>query len=170
MEVANIVARSAEQKRKRQRGEDFQDQLRDSWLQVPNIWRAHLNEASGSRPADDIVLTEPINILFEAKRTEDTAFRLGFLRQNQINGLLDFEKVIDRNYGLVFINFLDHKEGIDETYTFRLIKALKYMLAKESLSIKLEELREGKADSLLLPALPDRLYDVEEVLKCYKQL
>ena len=77
---------------------------------------------------------------------------------------------MDRNYGLVFVNFLNTKKGINETYTFKLVKALKYMKAKDRLNIKLEELRAGKADSLNIPALENKLYDVEEVLKCYRRL
>ena len=57
----------AKQQEKRQRGDDFQEELRRSWHYVPNCWRMRIADRSGgTRPADEIVLLSNINILAEA--------------------------------------------------------------------------------------------------------
>jgi hypothetical protein len=161
------------QRERQRRGEDFQAEIRRSWRLVPNCWRMRIADGrGGSRPADEITLLEEINVLAELKRTQGSSFKLNMLRPNQIQGLIDFDEVISRNYGLVFVSFLDEKKDLDEAYAFRLITALKHMKKKGAVNVKLEELRKGKLPAVRLPLLDwaERTYDLKGVVECYKSL
>lgn len=128
------------QRERQQRGEDFQNEIRRSWRLVPHTWRIRIPDGKGgTRPADELILSENINILVEMKRTEGDRFELAFLEPNQIKGLIDFDKVIARNYGLVFISFLNEELRRDIAYAFRLTTAMRYMLQKRRKFITLEE-------------------------------
>lgn len=165
------------QKLRQQRGDDFQNELRASWRLLPNVWRFRLPDGGGgSRPGDELILLEDVNILAEHKRTYGDKFELGFLRPPQLKGLLDFDTVISRNLGLVFVSFLNEEKGTDEAYAFRLIRAMQYMQTKGRQYIKREELNQQLVPCIGLPLLPppagtiDRLYDLKGVLQCYKSL
>lgn len=135
------IALRNKQRERRQRGNDFQDEMRKSWRLVPNSWRMRIADGGGStRPADEIILTPDVNILAEHKRTEGRKFELSMLRAPQLQGLVDFDSVIDRNYGLVFVSFHNPAQGLDECYAIRLITALQYMKNKERQYIGLDEL------------------------------
>ncbi len=159
------------QQERRQRGEDFQDELRRSWRVLPKCWRMRISDTSGgTRPADEIILLESINILAEAKRTAGTAFKLSMIRVNQQKGLYDFDCVFRRNRGLVFISFLN--KTTDEAYAFRFIDALRYMRIKNVQYITLDDFRKRLIRCVNLPVLFDdeqnRYYDLQGVEKCYK--
>ena len=65
----------------------------------------------GTRPADELVLLEHVNLLCEEKRTDGDRFMLSMLRTDQLKGLINFEKALDRNIGLVLVSFLN--EAVD---------------------------------------------------------
>lgn len=116
---------SDKQKNRRDRGEEFQDEIRRSWRLLPNVWRMRIKDGmGGTRPADEIVTTVNGNFLIEAKRTAGDRFELSFIRPNQFRGLLNFE-VVPHNFGLVFVSFQNKND--DEAYAFRLSSLLKYM-------------------------------------------
>lgn len=139
------------QKERQQRGQDFQEELRRSWRLVPNCWRMRIADGrGGTRPADEIVLLSDINVLAELKRTKGDRFNLGMLEVNQIRGLLDFDSVIDRNRGLVFVSFLDEARGVDLAVAFRLIPAAKYMKQKNKKYISIEEFKNKSIPCLWL--------------------
>lgn len=95
-----------------------------------------------------------------------TKFELSFLRPNQIRGLVDFDEVIQRNVGLVFVSF--QNQHLDETYAIRLVAALRYLRNKNRQYIKLSELRDGIAGvSVSVPKIAIG-YDLREVPKCFK--
>jgi hypothetical protein len=154
------------QKYRAERGADFQREVRLSWRLIPHIWRTHLKEGGGTRPADDLVLTEYNNLLMEMKRTESDVFRLSYLRPDQLTGLLAFDKAIGHNIGLVFVSFLH--DDIDEAYGFRLTD---HVYSSES-TLLLEISREAmqKTPSLYRP-LPriyvegKPAYDLKGVIK-----
>jgi len=161
------------QRERQQRGEEFQEEIRRSWRLIPNCWRMRIADGKGgTRPADEIILLEDINVLAEHKRTQGTVFKLSMLRPNQIQGLIDFDEVITRNYGLVFVNFLDEKKDLDKTYVFRLITAIRYMKKKNRLSIPLKALDNELIPCIKLPLLEaaERTYDLKGVVECYKLL
>lgn len=151
------------QKERQQRGNDFQAEIRRSWRKVPNSWRRRIVDGEGgTQPADEIILTVSGNILAEHKRTIKDRLELSFLRPNQIKGLLDFDRVLPNNYGLVFVSFLN--ETLDEAYAIRLVTALKYMKAKRRKYITRDELQE-MSHVVQIPLLPgeERAYDLKEV-------
>lgn len=161
----------AKQQEKRQRGDDFQEELRRSWHYVPNCWRMRIADRSGgTRPADEIVLLSNINILAEAKRTAGTDFKLSMIRVNQQKGLYNFDTVIRRNKGLIFISFLN--DDIDEAYAFSFIDALRYMRTTGVQYIPLDDFRNRRITCVKLDIMHDsngdRYYDVKGVEKCYK--
>lgn len=162
------------QKERQQRGEDFQNEIRRSWRKLPNVWRFRLPDGGGgSRPGDELILLEGLNILAEHKRTTEDSFQLSFMRKPQLKGLTDFDSVISKNYGLVFVSFLDEKRGQDLAYCFRLTAALQFMNKKGRLHITLDELRRNEMTCIALPLLPherERTYDLKGVLACYKYL
>jgi hypothetical protein len=143
---------SEKQRERRQRGEDFQDEIRRSWPLVPNSWRLRIADAGGgTRPADEITLLPGCNILAEMKRTTKPDFWLNFLRSNQIKGLLDFERVLDRNYGLVYVSF--NRPNTDKAYAFRLSTAIKYMQREGRRYIFQEELTRKLIPNIPLPRI-----------------
>lgn len=164
------------------RGDDFQAEMRRSWRLLPNLWRIRLKDGGGnSVAADELVIAEGVNILAEHKRTKKSSFQLDFLRPNQIQGLVDFDQVIKRNVGLVFVSFYDTNKDLDECYAIRLVYALEYMKKKGRVSISLDELRElqlpgrqawnGKW-AVAVPRLEaaERTFDLRGVLDCFKCL
>lgn len=168
---------SAKQAERRQRGEDFQDEIRRSWRLIPNCWRLRITDGvnrTGSRPADDLVLLEGINILCEEKRTAGDRFELSFLRTNQLRGILEFDAVLPRNRGLVFVSFLS--DNADAAYAFRLTDAVAYMREHERHYITLSELQQQEVSCVYLPRItledengcPVRGYDLKGVQECYK--
>ena len=139
------------QKERQQRGQDFQDELRRSWRLVPKCWRMRVADGRGAtRPGDEIILLQYINVLAEHKRTKGTKFELGFLAPNQLKGLIDFDTIIDRNKGLVFVSFLDEAKGLDKAVAFRLVAAALYMKRNNRKYITLEEFESGKMPCLML--------------------
>lgn len=160
------------QQERRQRGEDFQTELRRSWRHIPNSWRMRISDQnSGTRPADDVILLRYINILAEAKRTNGDRFTLSMVRPNQQKGLYDFDAVLPQNKGLIFISFLN--DTIDEAYAFRFIDALRYMRNMGTHYVPLEDIRKGQQlKRVILPIMHDsngdRYYDLKGVEICYK--
>lgn len=165
---------SESQLERQQRGEDFQDEIRRSWRLIEPCWRMRISDGKGAdRPADEIILLQDFNILAEHKRTSSDRFELSFLRPNQIKGLYDFDTVLERNYGLVFVSFLNEDAGIDEAYTFRLLAALKYMktqgrryITRKELYLK--EIRNIELSRLTIDEEPG--YNLKGVNNCYKYL
>lgn len=165
---------SEQQRQRYQRGLDFQDEIRRSWPRVPNTWRLRISDAGGgSRPADELVITPGYNLLAEMKRTAKQAFQLNFLRENQVKGLLDFDRVIDKNLGLVYCSFMAlDNNGEDETYAFRLSTAILYMQYVKRQHITLQELR-GRVPAVYLErhenADGEGYYDLERLVReCYR--
>lgn len=167
---------SEKQAERRQRGDDFQTEIRRSWRLVPHCWRLRITDSVnriGTRPADNIVLLEEINILCEEKRTAGDRFKLSFLRPDQLQGLLDFDAVIRRNKGLVFISFLN--DTVDDAYAFRMADALVYMKQRNRQYVTLEELQEQAIPCVRLTTIQltengetVRGYDLKGVQECYK--
>lgn len=139
---------------RQQRGEDFQNELRRSWRLVPNCWRLRIADGrGGARPGDELILLKDVNILGEHKRTTGDRFEFSFLEVNQVKGLLDFDAVIDRNIGLVFVSFLNEAVGRDLAVTFRLALAMKYMQEKRRKYITIDEFNNEVIPCLWLPRL-----------------
>jgi len=112
-------------------GKLFELDIARSWKKVPNSWRLRLRDGgSVERPADELVLLPEVSLLNELKRTSRPKFSITMLRTNQINGLLNFEKAADRNYGLVFFNYLNDEKREDRLFVFRYVHLLLYI--KES--------------------------------------
>lgn len=160
--------RDEKQAERRQRGEDFQDELRRSWRLLPNLWRLRITDGSGlgTRPADELIITEGVNLLCEAKRTDGDRFLLSLLRPDQLKGLLKFEQAVSRNRGYVLISFLN--EAVDAAYAIRLVNALRYMKEKNRQYITLAELQQGKAEAINLPriSIDEELgYDLKGVVE-----
>jgi len=105
----------------------------------------------GTRPADEVILLNDINVLGEHKRTQGDRFELSFLRVNQLTGLVDFDQVIERNKGLVFVSFLDDAKGLDAAVTFRLIDILGHMKQRGRQYVTLAEFRTKEIPGLILP-------------------
>lgn len=145
--------RNEKQAERRQRGEDFQAECRLSWRQIPNLWRLRITDGSclGTRPADELILLEKVNLLCEEKRTDGDRFTLSMLRTDQLKGLLKFEQALDRNRGYVFVSFLN--EAVDVAYAFRFIYALHYMKSKGRQYITLSELQQGVIKAVELPRI-----------------
>jgi hypothetical protein len=161
--------RNEKQAERRQRGEDFQEECRRSWRQIPNLWRLRITDGGnlGTRPADELVLLEHVNLLCEEKRTDGDRFMLSMLRTDQLKGLINFEKALDRNIGLVLVSFLN--EAVDVAYAFRLVHAMVYMNQKGRRYITLEELQQGKIEAINLPRIEingERGYDLKGVRDC----
>lgn len=154
------------QRERRQRGTDFETEIRQSLRFIPDVWTINITDGKGgSRPADRLIITEHVNILTELKRTAGQRFNLSFLRPNQIQGLIDFDNVTERNKGLVFVSFHDPKKQLDEAYAFRLITALVYMKNKDVRYISIQDLRNTKVPNARLPRI-NNYYDLKGVINC----
>ncbi|MER1275516.1 hypothetical protein RJD11_12250 [Bacillus velezensis] len=156
------------QRERRQRGNDFEAEIKRSWPLVENVWHMKLKDGGGStNAADRIVLTNEVNILIEMKRTKSKSFELGFLRQNQIKGLIDFDQVIDRNFGIVTVSFHNPDIGLDETYAFRLTEALKFMRHNDRLNIRLTEFQSETLPAVKIPRINTEQprYDLKELVQ-----
>ncbi|TVX92258.1 hypothetical protein [Paenibacillus agilis] len=162
------------QRERQQRGEAFQDEMRRSWAYIKNCWRLRLKDGKGgTQVADEVVLLQQVNILGEHKRTEGDRFELSFLRSDQITGLLNFDRVIDRSYGLVFISFHNLAIGRDVAYAVRLVTALRYMQHKGQHYIHLDDFIHKKlpcAQLLRRQDTEDPTYDLQELIECCKLL
>lgn len=162
------------QKERQQRGQEFQDEMRRSWAMVNGCWRKRLKDGGGStEPADEIVLLEEVNLLLEHKRTDGDRFELSFLRSDQVSGLLDFDRVIARNYGLVCVSFNSPQIGLDVAYAVRLITALRYMQGQGVHFITLAEFEKNRLPCAELPRLRGAnkpTYDLGELIACCKSL
>lgn len=164
------------QAERRQRGENFQTEIRRSWRLIPNCWRLRITDGvnrTGTRPADDLILLEYINILCEEKRTASDRFELSYLRPDQVKGLYEFEATLERNRGLVFVSFLS--ETLDTAYAFRLWEAITYMHEQGRRYITLEELQQAKITCVHLPTIAieqsgrvERAYNLKGVQPCYR--
>lgn len=141
---------------------------------MPNLWRKRLKDGVGSsEPGDELILATDINILSEAKRTAGDRFKLAFIRAPQLKGLRDFDEVIPRNYGLVFVSFQTLDMSIDDAYAFRFLTGIRFMRSKGREYITLNEFRTGAVYSARLPRIyidKEPAYDLTEVLECYKLL
>lgn len=172
MNPKDITVRN-KQRERMQRGEDFQDEARRSWRELPNVWRMRIKDGGGgTRPADDIITLEEFNVLAEYKRTSGQAFELGMVRPNQVRGLVDFDQIITRNLGLVFVSFHNPDKGRDDCYVFRMVKALAYMQKHKVKTIRLEQLERGVIPAIRLPRIQavDPYYDFKGLIECYKSL
>lgn len=167
------------QRERQQRGGDFQEEYRRSWNQVANVWHLRIKDGGGgTRPADHLTLCENVNILAELKRTAGQKFQLSFLEPNQLKGLIDFDQVIEKNYGLVLCSFHNESKNLDECYAIRLIEAVRYMHKKGRQYIHLDELRKWTAEgarnriAIKVPRLEksEPTYDLKEVSQCFKYL
>lgn len=167
---------SQKQAERRQRGEDFQNEIRRSWRLIPNCWRLRITDGvnrTGSRPADELLLLESINILCEEKRTAGDRFELSFLRPNQLRGLLEFDAVLPQNKGLVFVSFLN--ADTDTAYAFCIADATAYMKEQDRQYIALEEFKQQKIKCVHLPVIvvtdkdeQKKGYDLKGVQECYR--
>lgn len=124
----------------------------------------------GTRPADELILLEHINLLCEEKRTDSDRFTLSMLRTDQLKGLLKFEQALDRNRGLVLVSFLN--EAVDAAYAFRLLDALIFMRKVGRQYITIEELQQMKIEAVYLPRITidgKRGYDFKGVVEnCWR--
>lgn len=169
------ISQRNKQRERRQRGHDFQQEVRNSWRLIPNTWQIVIKDGGGgSRPADNLVLAQEINILQELKRTTSRKFELSFLEPNQIRGLIDFDQVILNNYGMVLVSFHNPEKGLDDAYAIRLISALRYMNDKGRQFISLDELPTatagGRKVAMHMPRQAGNTYDMQGVVECYKSL
>lgn len=154
------------QRERRERGLSFEEEIRQSLRFIPNVWTINISDGKGgSRPADRLIITEHVNILAELKRTAGQRFNLSFLRPNQMQGLLDFDNVTERNLGIVFISFQNPKRKLDEAYVFRLTAALQYMKNKDVRYISIQDLRNEKIPVIRLPRI-NNYYDLKGVINC----
>lgn len=156
---------------RRQRGEDFESECRLGWRQIPNLWRLRITDGGilGTRPADELILTEWANLLCEEKRTDGDRFTLSMLRTDQLKGLLKFERALDRNKGIVLVSFLN--EAVDTAYAFRLYDALLFMKEKRRQYITLEEFTAGEFKAVYLPRITvdgKPAYDLKGVVTCWR--
>jgi hypothetical protein len=171
MKPKDIALRNLQRERN-ERGQDFQAEIRRSWRLIPNCWRARVREGGGTRPADEITLLDEVNILAELKRTSGTEFRLSFLRPDQVEGLLAFDRALARNFGLVFISFHNPDKGLDEAYAVRLGTVIRYMQRRGVSYIHLDDFRRGALPCCPLPRLDaaDPAYDLKGLVEKCKSL
>lgn len=169
---AKDIAQRNLQRERNERGQDFQAEIRRSWRRIPNCWRMRVRDGGGTRPADEVALLDDVNILAEMKRTEGLEFRLSFLRPDQIEGLLDFDRALQRNYGLVFVSFHIPAKGIDEAFAIRLGTAIRYMQRGDVSYIHLDDFRRGALPCCELPRIEavDPIYDLKGLVKKCKSL
>jgi hypothetical protein len=164
------------QRENQERGQEFQDEIRRGWRLIKNCWFMHIPDGKGAtRPADQIILLQDINILAEQKRTAGDRFQLNFLRQDQLTGLASFERVLNRNYSLIFISFLNREQEIDEAYAFRFNIGLGHMKERGRRFIHLDEFRRRSFQCVKLIRIKDvepgkDAWDLQEVVRCYKYL
>lgn len=159
------------QRERQERGEDFQAEIRASWQHIPHCWRVRIQDAGGgTRPGDELTVLSEVNILAELKRTEGQKFQLSFLRSDQLTGLIDFDRVIPRNFGLVYISFHNQKKDIDETYAVRLATAIRYMQRSGIEYIHLEDFRRKLLPCCELPRTESGNYDMKGLVACCKSL
>ncbi|NIK67903.1 hypothetical protein [Paenibacillus sp. BK720] len=168
------IAQRNKQRERQQRGTDFQDEMRRSWAYVSNCWRLRIKDGGGeTRPGDELTLLPGVNILAEHKRTAGQRFQLSFLRADQVTGLLDFDRVIEKNLGLVFVSFHNPEKGLDEAYAIRLVTALRYMQRQGVEYINRQDLARKALPCARLTRRQDTVnpaYDLQELIECYKSL
>lgn len=168
---------SEQQGKRRDRGEQFQQEIRLSWSLVPQSWRLRIADGRGSsRPADELVLLDGCNLLLELKRTTYAGFKLSFMRTNQIKGLLDFERAVPNNRGLVLVSIIN--DDHDTTLAFRLSQVMKWMQERGQEHVKLEDFYTGQIPFIHLflhedySHLPEgeRIYDMRRLQDRWKSL
>jgi hypothetical protein len=167
------IAQRNLQRERQQRGEDFQDEIRRSWALIPNCWRFRIPDGGGgTRPGDELTLLEDVNILAELKRTEGQKFEISFLRPDQINGLLDFDRVLARNFGLVYVSFHNPKQQLDDAYAVRLATSIRYMQRQGVGYIHLNDFRRGALPCCQLPRINTAkpTYDLRGIVEKCKSL
>lgn len=98
-------SRSEEGRQRRQRGAEFQGELEEALRRLPSAWVRRLRDSHNDNPFDYLVLTPDINVGIEAKRVKGVRFHLSALRPSQVQGLIEFERALPRNYGVVAIRF-----------------------------------------------------------------
>lgn len=119
------------------KGETFEEQIRRSWTLI-RCWRRKLRDGNGlENPGDELILLNSMNLLCEHKRTTEDSFKLSMLREGQKKGLIEFEKALDKNISVIFIDF----EKYNKCYAFRFIKALKWMKENNRKNIPIEVFR-----------------------------
>lgn len=161
---------SDKQAERRARGEAFQLECKRSWKLLPNLWRMRITDAAGrvgTRPADEVILTDRLNYLVEEKRTDSNQFTLSMLRPDQLTGLLKFENALERNRGYVFVSFLN--EDNDVAFAFRIMDAMVFMKQRNRKYITLDEFLSGTFEAIALPRITiddDPGYDLKGVLDC----
>lgn len=161
---------SDRQAERRAKGEAFQLEVKRSWKLLPNLWRMRITDATGrvgTRPADEVVLTDRYNYLVEEKRTDGNQFTLSMLRTDQLKGLLKFEQALERNRGYVFVSFLS--KDVDTAFAFRITDGLVFMKQRNRNYITLDEFLGGEVEAIELPRITigeDPGYDLKGVLNC----
>lgn len=161
------------QRERNERGQQFQEEIRRSWLLIPNCWRLRIKDGGGgTRPADELVLLDEANLLSEHKRTAGNRFQFSMLRPDQVTGLLDFDSTLERNKGLVFVSFHNPEKGLDDAYAFRLVVAMAYMHRKGLQYISRDDLESKVIPCAQLPRLEadEPTYDLRGLVECCKSL
>jgi hypothetical protein len=156
------------QKRRQQRGDDFEAEVRRSWRLIPNSWRIKIPGSRSTRPADELILLSKCSLLVDEKRTQSDRFQLSYLRPNQITGLTLFERPIpERNRGLVLVSFLSEAEGRDLAYGIRLTDAIKAMQKQGRRYLTLDEVRRYFPPMARLQLEDGPAWDLKEVVYHY---
>lgn len=121
---------SEAQAERRLRGAAFQDEIRSAWKKIPNCWRMRIDDSSGSRPADEIVLLPEVNLLLEMKRKKEEELRISDIRENQVGGMIDFMRASSRNLSFVLVSF--QNDATDTAYGMLLPMFLRACVNKDA--------------------------------------
>jgi len=164
----------SDQRNRAERGDEFEAELKRGWGLIKNCWFMKIPDGKGAtRPADQIILLLEANVLAEHKRTAGDRFQLSFLRPDQISGLASFERVLNRNFSLVFISFLNLGQQIDEAYAFRFNIGLGHMKERGRRYISIEEFRQNRLPCIRLTRIPGPdgdAWGLQEVVRCYRYI
>ncbi|MFZ3171937.1 MAG: hypothetical protein WA118_08160 [Carboxydocellales bacterium] len=86
--------RSSLGKQNRDKGQEFQDQVKLGILQLPRICRFRIKDSANEGPADELILVPSgRRILNEIKTTESDRLGLKAYKSTQVSGLLQFERI-----------------------------------------------------------------------------
>jgi hypothetical protein len=142
---------SPEAQRKRwERGQDFQEEFRESLKRVPSCWFKRLPDGAGPQPFDTLALLKDFNLGIEFKRLKGRFLSFNDLRPNQVQGLQNFHKVLPQNVGVVVVHFFDEDMSLDECFMVPFVSLVNYFLRERTLRVSLTVLRSGE----LGPRLP----------------